>query len=106
MALIATFEAVRDAQRFVVAYARQDLGVSLKVEYIETISNLEDYIITKPPDTTVSGVRYSISVWSLNGEDYSAEPFKYTTVLRDDTGECVLHLFPSLPQLLYCRKKL
>ena len=93
-ALIATLQAVQNAKWFVVAYGRQDLGVSLGVEYVRSISSTEDHIISKPPNTTVSGVKYSISVWALNGEDYSTEPFQHKVVLRDDTGEC--GFIPSL----------
>ena len=71
------------------SYARQDLGVPLEREYIVTsVYSDADYIISKPPNMTVSGARYRISVWALNDEDYSAEPFTHTAVLRNDKGEC------------------
>lgn len=70
------------------SYARQDLGVLLEMEYIVTsVYSDDDYIISKPSNTTVSGARYRISVWALNDEDYSAEPFTHTAVLRNDKGE-------------------
>ena len=101
LALVATVDTVQSAQRFVTAYARQDLDVSLKVEYIETnVFSQDDYIISKPANTTVSGASYRITVWALNGEAYSAEPFTHTAVLRDDMGECTL--FSSHSILLYC----
>ena len=86
--MVATGTTVKSAKRFVAAYARQDLGVPLEMEYIVTnVYSDDDYIISKPPNTTVSGARYRISVWALNDEAYSAEPFTHTAVLRNDKGE-------------------
>ena len=101
LTLIATLGAVQSAQRFVASYSRQDLGVPLTAEYIVTnVDGKDDYVISKPPDMTVSGASYRITVWALNGEAYSAEPFTHTVVLRNDKGECTCPAPLSL--VLYC----
>ena len=89
LTLIATLSTVQSVQRLVASYSRQDLGVPLMAEYIVTnVDSKDDYVISKPPDRTVSGASYRITVWALNGEGYSAEPFTHTLVLRNDKGEC------------------
>ena len=59
-------------QYYIARFGRSDLGVPLEVEYQGYNGRTIDTIY-KP--TAIPGVAYNVTVWSINGGNYSYNPF-------------------------------
>ena len=67
-------------QYYIARFGRSDLGVPLEVEYQVYNGRTMDTI---EKDTAIPGVDYSVTVWSINGDNYSSDPYTVNTLNLD-----------------------
>ena len=69
-------------QYYIARFGRSDLGVPLEVEYQVYNGRTMDTI---EKDTAIPRAGYSVTVWSVNGSNYSSDSF-FVNGLNLDSG--------------------
>ena len=78
-------ETLAQANRFIVSYQRQDLNVPLDVEYQEVVVTGDHTEIVKK--ISIPGVMYLVSMWAVNGSQYTITPSSFGNQLQLGQGE-------------------